>query len=315
MSRAGQVATPRTDRPEGPRAGERRDVLMLVGVGLLFGLVVVSLQLCASLGGSLERELAERLRVAARLAAGALPDGAVTLDPMDPELRERLDQVRASTAVTDVVLYDGNGDLVPAGDAGPAVPRRIRIADADRAAPADPASRVPEWDPAGGLSLVVPIGGGSGVGALLVRIGREGQGGLATARFLFQAAKGLGALVIVSGFLVVGRWLFRGGPTSRAPVPAAGSDVDLVLGTMKEVMSTLKDSETRYRHRATAAEADAQRHRVTHEQVLASVPSGIVAFDVVGRVTQLNRSAEVLLATERRHAIGRELGAVLGRHD
>jgi PAS domain S-box-containing protein len=316
VGRAGQVARPpRAGGPEVPRGGERRDVLLLVGVGLLFGLVVVALHLCASLGGSLERELAERLRVSARLATRVLPAGPVVLDPMDPELLARLEEVRASTAVTDVVLYDAEGELVLADVAGSAVPRRIRIADAERATPADPASRVPEWDPAGGLSLVVPIGGGSGVGALLVRIGREGQGGLATARSLFQAAKGLGALVIVSGLLVVVRWLFRGGPTSPAPVPAAGSDVDLVLGTMKEVVSTLKDSETRYRHRATAAEADAQWHRVTHEQVLASVPSGIVAFDVDGRVTQLNRSAEMLLATERRHAIGRTVGAVLGRDD
>jgi PAS domain S-box-containing protein len=316
VGRRGSLAAPPRDAgPEEPRAGRGRDVLPLAGVGLLFGLVVVSLHLCASLGDSLERELAERLRLCVRLSTAALLGGPVVLDPMDPRLREELDRIRASTAVTELVLYEADGELILADAAGPAVPKRIRIADADRAAPADPASRVPEWDPGGGLCLVVPIGGTTGVGAVLARIGRDRQGALATARSFFQAAKGLAALVLVSGFLVVVRWFFRGGPTSRAPVAPAGSDVDLVLGTMKEVVTTLKDSETRYRRRATAAEADAQRHRVTHEQVLASVPSGIVAFDVAGRVTEVNRSAEVLLATERRHAIGRTVCAVLGEDD
>jgi len=311
--RLGARAVPPPAPPFETGGRERPDLLPLVGIAGLFLLVVVALHLSSSLRQGLEDELAGRLRISARLATRSLSDGEGVASA-DEALQGRLDEIRASTAVTDLVFYDLDGALV-GGSGGPAVPRKIRLAKPGRAEPADPASRVPEWDPAGGLSLVVPVGT-SGVGAFLARIGREGQGSLGAAQFFFQVAKGLAAVVIVSGFLIVLRWLVQGGPTAVRPVAVAvGSDVDLVLGTMKEVMSTLKDSESQYRDRAAAAEADVQRHRVTHEQVLSSVPSGIVAFDVSARITQINRSAEALLATERRHAIGRVVGAVFGPDD
>jgi PAS domain S-box-containing protein len=311
-------APPRPAPPGDSSRDDRKSLLALGGLCVLVLLVALAFHLTSTLRQQLEDELADRLRLSAQLVTESLPTGDAGHPTTDAELRERLEEIRETTSLSDLVLYDVEGELMEGMPDGPAVPRRIRLANPERAEPTDPTTRDPEWDSAGGLSLVVPLGGDSGVGALLARIDRRAQGSLPTARLLFQVAKGLAAIVIVSGFLIIVRWLFKGGPSAVGPArtgAGTGSDVEVVLGTMKEVMTTLKDNETRYRDRATAAEADALRHRVTNDHVLASVSSGIIAFDLSGRITEFNRAAEVILAIRRRHAIGRPVASVFGDDD
>jgi PAS domain S-box-containing protein len=302
-----------------PRAA---GALPLVSVAALFLLVVTALQLSARLRADLEAELTERLRISASLVTEVLTErGARPADTLDPATAARLEEIREATSVSDIVLYDRQGGFLGGSISGPApgaVPRRLRLGESDPGhAPAGPADRVPERDPAGGLTLVVPLDAESGGGALLARIDRESQGSLAGVDLFFSTAKVLAAFVFAAGILILLRWAARGGsePAPARAGLATGSDVDMVLGTMKEVMTTLKDSETDWRDRWTAAEADADRWRRTSDLILESIESAIVAFDRAGRVTLFNRAAEELFGFAPRHAVGRDLAIVFGEAD
>jgi len=304
-----------------PRAPEGHgNLLPFFGVGALFLLVVVALHLSARLKGTLEDELAGRLRVSAEMSAHLLANaGEDAVRPGDESVLGRLEEIRAATSVSEIVLYGRDGALIAAATANgvsAGVPRRIRIAKA--AIGADAGLRDPERDAAGGLSLVVPLAADAGAGALLTRIDRERQGGLGAADFLFQVAKVLAGVVTASGVLILLRWIARGGPEpsprSVQGLPPA-SDVDLVLGTMKEVMTTLKDSEVEYRDRMTAAEEDADITRRTNDLIVESIGSGLVAFGRDGRVTMFNRAAEGIFGFARRAALGRPVDEVFGREE
>jgi PAS domain S-box-containing protein len=307
--------------PEPPPAPEGQGSLLpFFGIGALFLLVVVALHLSARLKGTLEDELAGRLRVSAEMSASLLSEaGEDAVRPGEEGVLGRLEEIRAATSVSEIVLYGRDGALIAAATSNgvsAGVPRKIRVANA--ANPADAGLRAPERDAAGGLSLVVPLAADAGAGALLTRIDRERQGGLAAADFLFQIAKVLAGVVTASGLLILLRWIARGGPE---PPPRSGpglppaSDVDLVLGTMKEVMSTLKDSEVESRDRMTAAEADADLTRRTNDLIVDSIGSGLVAFDRNGRVTMFNRAAEGIFGFARRAALGRPVDEVFGREE
>ncbi|NNE43588.1 MAG: PAS domain-containing protein, partial [Gemmatimonadetes bacterium] len=252
-------------------------------------------------------------------AADALSDGRGADLAPDGELLSRLEEIRRATSVSEIWLYDQQGVLLggaTTGNPAPAVPSRVRIGPPDRRSriEADPGLRVPTRDAAGGLSLLVPLATESGAGALLARLDRESQGGLATVDFLFQVGKGMAGVLVAAGFLALFRWVMQGpAPSSAAAVPS--SDVDMVLGTVREVMTTLKDSETEARDRVSAAEADAERWRRTSDLIVRSIGSGIVAFDPEGRVTIFNAAAETLLGRTADTALGRPLEEVLGPGD
>ena len=295
--------------------------LPLVSIAALLLLVVTALHLSSRLRSDLEGELTERLRISAGLVEEALAGrDARTVPGLDVDLAARLEEIRQATSISEIVLYDRSGGFLGGSVSGPvpgAVPRQLRLGEAEGSRSTGVAGRAPERDPAGGLTLVVPLGSRSGGGALLARIDRESQGSLAGIDLLFASAKVLAAVLIASGILILLRWAARGGAEAtpaRAGV-ASGSDVDMVLGTMKEVMSTLKDSETGWRDRWTEAEADADRWRRTSDLILESIGSGIIAFDRGGRITLFNGAAEDLFGFGPRHALGRELGFVFGEGD
>ena len=297
---------------------ERGSLLPFFGIGALFLLVVVALHLSWQLKVTLEDQLADRLRVSAELASQLVASGGLDAAKpsadVDPEVLLRLEEIRNATSVSEIVLYDWNGALVGGASQagiGAAVPKRIRVAQGGTA---DPAGRPVERDAAGGLTLVIPLGVDAGAGALLTRIDRERQGGLPTADFLFQIAKVLAGVVTASGVLILLRWIVKGGPEPARPRVGTtqAHDVDLVLGTVKEVMTTLKDSESEYRDRMTAAEEDADLTRRTNDLIVESMGSGLVAFDRVGRITMFNRGAERIFGFERRAALGRRVAEVFG---
>ena len=150
---------------------------------------------------------------------------------------------------------------------------------------------------------------------MLVRLDREALGALPAAGLLFQAAKLLAGAVALAGALILLRWMLRTPAPAAARSQPASSDVDVVLGTVREVMTTLKDAETEARDRRTAAEADAERWRRMSGLVLQSLASGVVAFDPGGRVTMFNRAAEEILAVPARRAQGRPVAEVMGGED
>jgi PAS domain S-box-containing protein len=285
---------------------------------VLFLLVVIALQLAGSLKRSLEDEIAARLRVSASLATDALVrDPSAPFDPDDPELLLRLERVRRATAVSEIALYDAKGGLVGTAsmaDVTAGIPRRIRLGTAG--VRPDPAARRPEQDAGGGLTLVVPLAADRSGGAVITRIDRGGQGSLPAVGFLFNLAKVLAGVAAAAGLLILLRWVTRSAP-ERGATPAAAwtSDVDVVLGTMKEVVSTLKDSETHYRDRSRVAEADADHARRTNDLILESIGSALVAFDEVGRITLFNGAAEKILGLAARGARGRRVEEVFDGDD
>jgi PAS domain S-box-containing protein len=228
--------------------------------------------------------------------------------PGEPELLARLEEIRRATSVSEIVLYDRTGGLLGGASRsgiGAGVPKRVRLAGPPRRS-ADPDERTPERDATGGLALVVPLGADTGAGALLVRIGAGRQQDLEAADLLFLVTKILAFVVVASGMLILLRWLLRDGSDGgRAATAPPASDVDMVLGTMKEVMTTLKDSESQYRVRMTAAEEDADFTRRTNDLIVESIGSGLVAFDRRGRVTMFNRGAEIIFDRSRATALGR----------
>ncbi|MFN8177238.1 MAG: ATP-binding protein [bacterium] len=291
-------------------------MLPLFAAAVVVLLALIALRLAGSLKESLEGEITGRLRIASDLASDLLRSAAA-LDPLDPQLTAQLERIRVTTSVSAIALYDKQGGFLggaaPRDQVGSSIPRRIRLGTTSTAH----AARVPERDAAGGLTLVALLGAAEREGAILTRVDRDGQGSLPAVDFFFDLSKALAGIVGAAGFLILLRWLVRGDLERpvRKPAPVTGSDVDVVLGTMKEVMSTLKDSETHYRDRSRAAEADAERARRTNALILESIGSGLVAFDETGRITLFNHAAERILGASARNARGRRVEEVLEAGD
>ncbi len=299
-------------------SSEPRGLASFLGtVGLLM-LVLLAFTLVAKLKGALEDEVATRLRVAAQLALRAA-DEVEAPSAADPAFVARLEEARRLALVTTLALYDPRGRVLVVASrpgADESLPRQVRVVSRGAGA-ADLASRAPDLDAGGGWSLVAPGRERSGVGAVLVRLDPNDLGALATARVLFHVGKIAAAVVAIVGVLMLLRWANPSSPRGALARPAAqpASDVDLVLGTMKEAMQSLKDSETEYKEMWNAAERDAEHFRTTSASIVESITSGIVAFDASGRITLFNRAAESVLAFDGRASKGRALSEVFGADD
>ncbi len=297
----------------------RGSLVPFVGVAVLFVLVVLTLHLSSVLRRNLRDELASRLRISAELVNDELGRATAPPDVSDPAVLGRLEEIRRSTSVSEILVYDQAGDLVggatSAAFLGAAIPRTIRVGTAAPGRPADPGQREPERDVTGGLTLVVPLADAAGGGALLTRIDPAAQGGLPAIDFLFQVAKALAAVITAAGLLILLRWVARGGDVAPRAAPVPASDVGMVLGTVKDVMSTLKENETEYRDRWTAAEADAETQRRRSDLIVESISSGLVAFDPSGRITMFNRAAERIFGFAARNVVGRSVDEVFGEDD
>ncbi len=298
-------------------ADSRTPATALGLVGLLL-LMFLAFALVAKLQRALEEEVATRLRIAAALSLAAAEE-TESIGPDDPAMVARLDETRRTAAVSSIVLFDPEGrKLAQASREGAVepVPNQVRVVRRG-AGGRELAARTPELDGAGGWTLIAPGPQSSAVGAVLVRLDPRDAGALATARVLGHAGKLLAGVVIVTGILVVLRWARPSkafSPAARAGLDSS-SDVDVVLGTMKEVVHSLKDSETEYRGRWTEASRDADHFRTTSASIVESISSGILAFDDAARVTLWNRAAESVLAFDGRSARGKCLEDVFGPDD
>lgn len=299
-------------------AVDSRGLLTFLGTVALLFLVVLAFSLASKLKTALEDEVTTRLRLAAELALQWGEDS--TFAPSNtPETTVRLDALRTMTDVTTIALYDGRGRNMAqvtrvGGDTE--LPRKLRVLHRP-SSDADLSARMPELDAGGGMSLVVPAPLSSSIGAVLVRLDPNDLGALTAARVLFTIGKIVSAAIAFAGVLILLRWL-RPAPAARIaprPSPDTSSDVDVVLGTMKQVMHTLKDSETEYRTMWSAAEQNAEHFRTTSASIVESMSSGIVAFDRQGRVTLSNRAAENVLGEDSQNSVGRSVEEVFGPDD
>jgi nitrogen fixation/metabolism regulation signal transduction histidine kinase len=115
-------------------------------------------------------------------------------------------------------------------------------------------------------------------------------------------------LISLPGIFLLPRWLLRPyrqlvGEAERAPVAAARSEgardeTEFVLETFQAVVAQLRAQQRELEKLSAEASARAASAEMFNERVVASVPSGLVAFDASGLATVINPPARALLQIE-----------------
>jgi nitrogen fixation/metabolism regulation signal transduction histidine kinase len=126
-------------------------------------------------------------------------------------------------------------------------------------------------------------------------------------------------LVSLPGIFLLPRWLVRPyrqlvGEAERAPVAArpegARDETEFVLETFQAVVAQLRAQQRELEKLSAQASARAASAEMFNERVVASVPSGLVAFDASGIATIINPPARALLEIDA-NATGQHLSALL----
>jgi len=126
-------------------------------------------------------------------------------------------------------------------------------------------------------------------------------------------------LVSLPGIFLLPRWLVRPyrrlvGEAERAPVAArpegARDETEFVLETFQAVVAQLRAQQRELEKLSAQASARAASAEMFNERVVASVPSGLVAFDARGIATIINPPARALLETDA-GAAGQHLTTLL----
>ncbi|MGB8506953.1 MAG: ATP-binding protein [Pyrinomonadaceae bacterium] len=114
-------------------------------------------------------------------------------------------------------------------------------------------------------------------------------------------------IVSVPSILLIPRWLLRPyrqlvDEAERAPVAAsargkAKDETEFVLETFQEVVAQLRSKQRELESLSARASARAATAEQFSERIVASVPSGLVAFDAEGLATIVNVPARTLLRT------------------
>lgn len=124
---------------------------------------------------------------------------------------------------------------------------------------------------------------------------------------------GLTCIVLLS------RWLFRPyrqlvGEAERAPVAISSSnarnEAEFVLETFQSVVARLQAQQRELEALSAEARARAVSAEKFSERIIASVPSGLIAFDAEGQATVLNAPARALVEA-REDVTGRHVRSVL----
>jgi nitrogen fixation/metabolism regulation signal transduction histidine kinase len=111
-------------------------------------------------------------------------------------------------------------------------------------------------------------------------------------------------LVSLPGIFLLPRWLVRPyrrlvGEAERAPVAArpegARDETEFVLETFQAVVAQLRAQQRELEKLSAQASARAASAEMFNERVVASIPSGLVAFDANGIATIINPPARALL--------------------
>ncbi|HKP72449.1 MAG TPA: ATP-binding protein [Pyrinomonadaceae bacterium] len=114
-------------------------------------------------------------------------------------------------------------------------------------------------------------------------------------------------LVSLPGIFLLPRWLLRPyrqlvGEAERAPVAArpegARDETEFVLETFQAVVAQLRAQQRELEKLSAQASARAASAEMFNERIIASVPSGLVAFDASGAATVVNAPARALLEAD-----------------
>jgi nitrogen fixation/metabolism regulation signal transduction histidine kinase len=129
-------------------------------------------------------------------------------------------------------------------------------------------------------------------------------------------------LISLPGIFLLPRWLMRPyrqlvGEAERAPVATAAArpegardETEFVLETFQAVVAQLRAQQRELEKLSAQASARAASAEMFNERVVASVPSGLVAFDAGGLATVINPPARALLEIQS-NAIGQHLTTLL----
>ncbi|UCH79947.1 MAG: PAS domain S-box protein [Nitrospiraceae bacterium] len=92
--------------------------------------------------------------------------------------------------------------------------------------------------------------------------------------------------------------------------PKADSEVGFVVDTFHDVVSKLKEKEAELEKLKASAEEKADRAEAYNENILQSVPSGVISLDNELRIRSINNSAENILGVRFGDAIGKQFNEV-----
>ena len=127
-------------------------------------------------------------------------------------------------------------------------------------------------------------------------------------------------LISLPGIFLLPRWLLRPyrqlvGEAERAPIAnarpeGARDETEFVLETFQAVVAQLRAQQRELEKLSAQASARAASAEMFNERVVASVPSGLVAFDAGGLATVINPPARALLEVQP-NATGQHLSTLL----
>ncbi len=141
------------------------------------------------------------------------------------------------------------------------------------------------------------------IGVLLVPT-LEGNG----TSFIFSIV----VILVVVGFIIVMRTsLLRPRKilkTSKAD--KEGSEVGFVVETFHDLVEKLKEKERELEKLRACAEEKAIRMEAYNENILQSVPSGVISIDNAMKIKSVNQAAEYILGVDSRETIGRNFDEI-----
>jgi PAS domain S-box-containing protein len=128
-------------------------------------------------------------------------------------------------------------------------------------------------------------------------------------------------LVLYSTIFLVGgvvlllllRAFIRSYRMKKNPEQEDVSQVDFVVGTFHDVVAQLKEKERELEILRERAEDRATAIEGYNENILQSVPSGVISFDVDMRVAKVNHAAEKILEIDGEKVAGKDQTEVLNR--
>jgi two-component system sensor histidine kinase HydH len=141
---------------------------------------------------------------------------------------------------------------------------------------------------------------GSLIGVLLVQV--MGGNGI-------QYVLGAGGLLLIVVLIVAARAYIQRG-RNVMETTGEGSEVGFVVDTFHDLMARLKEKEKELERLKAYAEEKATRIEAYNENVLQSVPSGVISIDNSNRIKSINHAAERILGIDAGGTVGREFGEV-----
>jgi PAS domain S-box-containing protein len=127
--------------------------------------------------------------------------------------------------------------------------------------------------------------------------------------FLYSITFLVGGIILL--FLL--RTFIRSYRLKKSPGQKDVSQVDFVVGTFHEVVAQLKEKERELEILKEKAEDRAMVIEGYNENILQSVPSGVISFDVEMRVTKVNQAAEKILEINGEKVAGKHQTKVLNK--